>query len=615
MKNIKIENYTTDPKDTSLQGVLMAIVFGFKLVWKAGPLLFTCLCMMTMLQGFAPAVTIWISKQVLDAIVEAVRTQGNWAQVLIVYHLILLQLSFLVLVLIVDRISEYLHMLMGQSLRLSTTSDVMRKLSTLDLVFFEEPHLYDMLVRAKGEAEAKPLTLLDRVCSIIRVAITFISMSIVIIDFNLIIFAVMVLLCIPYFITITRLSKISFQIQYERTHDARLASYFSTVIADKRYIPEIISFGLWNFLLQKWLFLTKRFIKQDISLAKRITLAQTVIEMILHGGKTAVTAYILYIGVTKMPRLTVGEIMMYIGAFIGGLNALGSVLEKISGTYEAALFLQNLIKFHKIIPFIETSQKGLPIPNYIESIEIQNVSFKYPGREEYALRNINASFRRSESVLVVGCNGAGKTTLIKLLARLYDPDEGKILLNGIDLREYDLASLRKNIGVVFQDFIRYALPAKENIGCGNLEALGNDEMIIRSAQSARADEFIRNLPLGYDTVLSKEFKDGQDLSTGQWQRICIARLFMKNAPLIMLDEPTASVDVESEAYLLHEIASMSANKICILVSHRIFRKDIAKHILVLENGEVVEQGSYEELVNSNGRFAELSRLYHGSTVL
>ena len=584
--------------------------FAVTTVFKSGPFLLPLLTLITILSGLMPTVTVYVGRLVLNAIVNVIKAEASYGEVGILARALALQLGTLTASTLLSQANSYLSYLMGKRLSLNMNAGVIKKISQLDYAFFENPQFYDMMTRAKRQSDGRPLILVFKVNSIVRGIITFVSMGGLIVFFSLPLFIAMVIVCLPLLLIQLKYGEKNYSLQYARTEDIRMAGYTSSIMTTRKYIPEILSFGLWQHLLKKWYTAAQRFFRQDVQLHSKLATAETVSETLMAFSTVAVTGYIVYVSITKALSLTVGDIMMYSGAFAGGLAGLRIAVEGVSGIYENALFLHNLLEFNKLEPRIEIRQTGKPVPAVIESIKLQNVSFKYPTSRREVLKNVNATFNRSESTLIIGTNGAGKTTLIKLLIRLYDPTEGQILLNGIDLREFQLESLRKSIGIIFQEFIRYAFSAKENVGCGSIAELQDTERIIAAAKRARADSFIEQLPQQYDTVLSKLFKNGQELSFGQWQRICLARLFMKNAPVFVLDEPTAAVDIETEAHLLGQIAQLSKDKICILVSHRMFRPGIADRIMVLDKGRIVESGTYESLMARNAEFARLWKLYH-----
>ncbi len=596
-------------------GLLVVVkVFPFALstVWQAGPSLLTLLALTTILSGLAPMATVCVGKYVLDSIVSAVKAGWGSAEVITVYQWLALQLFILLGIVLIERGNSFLIHIIGKRLSLNMSKKVLEKTSSLDLAAFEDSEFYDKITRARLESRGRALNLVIKFNSVICGGITFFSMGSLIASLSLTLFMVMMLVCLPLLLVLVKYTEKLYQMQYIRTEETRKTNYLSTIMTTKRYIPEIINLGLWSYLRQKWFNFSLKFFHQDIRLVRRQNIAQSGVNAIMTASEVGATGYIFFLGV-KILSLSVGEIIMYSSAFSQGLHGLRRGVESISGIYEDVLFFNNLMEFHKLEPSIKIKKMTKAVPEDIESIEVQNVSFRYPGTRRDVLKNINISFKKSESILLVGGNGAGKTTLIKLLMRLYDPDEGRILINGVDIRELDIQSLHQIIGMIFQDYVRFAVSVKENIGYGFINEIENQNRIIKAAKVARADTLINALPHGYDTILSRLFRNGQELSQGQWQRICLARLFMKNSPILIFDEPTASLDIETEVSLLHEIERLSRNKICILVSHHMFRHSITDRIVILDKGEIVETGTYESLIAHNGEFARLRRLYYNMT--
>lgn len=594
----------------SITVFIKVLSFAIVTVFKSGPFLLLFLVLTTILAGLMPTATVVVGKLVLNAIINVLQTGAGNSEVFILARILILQLIILGIGELIGQSNTYLNYMIGRRLSVNMSADVIKKASKLDYAFFENSYFYDVMTRAKKESTGKPLILVLKVTSIIRNCITFISMGGLVASFSLLLFLAMLVFCLPLLLIKLRYGAKNYSMLFNRTEDMRMAEYISDIMLTKQNIPEIMSFGLWKYLFGRWHSAAHKFLDQDTQLYRKLAISQTVAAISMACSTAAATGYIIYISTIKAMPLTVGDIMMYSGAFAGGLVSLRAALDSVSGVYESSLFLRNFIEFSELQPQIEVRKKEKLAPSVIETIELQNVSFKYPNSSCYALKNVSVTFSKSQSTLLVGANGAGKTTLIKLLTRLYDPTEGKILLNGEDLRKFEIESLRKAVGVIFQEFIRYAFTVKENIACGDITELQNIKKINIASIRAKADSFIKQLPQQYDTTLSRIFENGQELSLGQWQRICIARLFMKNAPIFILDEPTASLDIETEVHLLREIVELPKDKICILVSHRMFRKDICDQIIVLSKGEIVEAGDYDSLVAKNGEFSRLWKLYH-----
>ncbi|MHC4757542.1 MAG: ABC transporter ATP-binding protein [Planctomycetota bacterium] len=618
----KSANNVVDPINTILNkqdkkcagqrlGIMLKVLpFALTTIFKCAPILSIVLALIIILSGLMPTATVFIGKLVLNAIVDVLRIGSGRNESNILIGVLLLQLMILLSGAILEQVNSFLSYLLGKRISLDINTKIIEKASTLDYWFFESPHFYDMLTRAKRESDGSPLNLLHRITSIVRGCVMLLSMGGLLILFSFPLFGAMLIVCIPLLLVRLKYGEKGYWLQFNRTEEQRMAKYVSNLMTERHYIPEILSFGLWGHLFKKWGTAAQKFLHQDIQFRLRLTCTQMSAIALITCSTVGATAYIVYVSINKQVPLTIGEVMMYSAAFAGALGGLRTLTDGVTGIYENSLFLHDLIEFTSLNPVEDVRQGGRPIPKTIKTIEFINVSFKYPSTEKYALKDINVTFRNSESMLIAGPNGAGKTTLVKLLIRLYEPTEGKILLNGVDIREFEIETLRKSIGIIFQEFIRYAFSAKENIGCGSVDDIENMDRVICAAKQARADQLIARLPNKYHTILSKLFKSGQELSLGEWQRICLARQFMKDAPVFVFDEPTASLDIETEAHFLNEIADLSKNKICILISHRIFRKNVADRIMVLDKGEIVEIGTYDDLIAQNGRFQQLWKLYH-----
>lgn len=590
-----------------------AFVYALKANWHTGPWLFSLLLLATVLSGVIPVATLWIGKEVLDAIVKAAEAQWSPDLVRVIFVWLGLQVVLLVVVMAINRGKELLTAILSKRLSVQLGEGMLRKAATLDLSTFENPQFHDTIDKARRMSVIVPLGLVQRFQSVISGAITFLSLGAMVASLSIVLFVFMVAVCMPLLIVLIKYSEKMFSLLCEFTEDFRKTYYLSDIMTDRSYIPTIMNLELWTYLIRKWRAISMEVCTREIQLAKRQALAEMAVHSLTSVGEVAATGYIVFLAMRAI-SLSIGQIVMYSRAFSQGLMSIRQGVMGISGIYEDILFFSCLTDYHNLQPRIALSSKGVAAPSEIESIDIQNVSFRYPGTTHYALKNVSISFYKSKSTLLVGRNGAGKSTLVKLMMRLYDPDEGRILLNGIDIREFSPQSLQRAIGAMFQEYARFAASASENIGYGCVEEINSQSRIRAASRMAKAHDFIERLPHKYDSILSKLFTEGVELSLGQWQRISLARLFMKNPAVFIFDEPTASIDIETEAQLLYEIKNLIKNAICIMISHRLFQPGVTDHIVVMDEGQVVESGTYDDLVARDGTFARLQRLYHSSNL-
>lgn len=585
--------------------------FAAGILWRTAPTEFLLAIATTLLGALAPVATIWVGIHVLDSTVQLVA--GGWTDALVKPVYFWLAGQFLVSLgeITLQHLNTLLIAILGAKLSVQVRMDILHKTSALDMAMFDDPQFYDMITRARRESKGTPVRLLQRTQIIISGIVTFISMGGIIASISMPLFCAMIVLCAPLLVTLIRYSERQYRLEYTRTEESRRADYLSYIMTTRSYIPEIVNLNLWQHLLHKYRTVSAKHLSDDLRNVRQRSMSELAAQTLMVMGDVGAAGYILYLGMRVLP-LSVGEITMYSRAFVQGLHGLRQSVEAVSSIYEDMIFIGNLAEYHRLEPHVKPGTHYVPVPSSIDRIEFQDVSFQYPHSECFALQDVNLCFDKCESTLLVGVNGSGKSTLLKLLLRLYDPSQGRILINGIDIREFRVSELQRSLGIMCQEYARFAVSARDNIGYGCIEEHENTDSIVDAANKADANTLISQLPHGYDTVLSKLYTDGYELSVGQWQRVCLARLYMKNAPVMIFDEPTASLDVETEAKVVREIRALSRNRICILVSHRMFQRNVADRVAVLNAGRIVESGPYETLRARDGPFAKLCNLYDGT---
>jgi ATP-binding cassette subfamily B protein len=412
---------------------------------------------------------------------------------------------------------------------------------------------------------------------------------------------------LPAFIAENRYAELNFRVLTWRAPESRQLSYLEYLLTDYDAVKEVKLFGLGEPLLGRYADLFWRFLREDQAIAGKRSLASLfwgLLSTLAYYG-----AYAWIVWRTVGGQITLGDMTLYLGISRTSQGLFESAFYGLSSLYENGLFMSNLFAFLELKPKMRLSTDPHPAPaQFEEGIEFRDVSFKYEGREEWALHHVDLKIHPGEKIALVGLNGAGKTTLIKLLTRLYDPTSGQILLDGIDLRDYDLVELRRRIGVIFQDFVHYHLSARENIGFGQIEALDNQPRIVQAAQKSGAHPIISNMPQEYETILGRWFSNGRDLSGGEWQKIALGRAFMRDCELLVLDEPTAALDAENELRVFQQFRELTEDKMAVLISHRFSTVRMADRILVLDKGVISEQGHHDQLIRGGGHYAEMFEL-------
>ncbi len=567
-----------------------------------------------LIRAFLPIATLYIGKLIID---EAVRLLGlgiehelstAWQSGQLDHLLMLLGLEFGLAILadLLGRMVSYVDTLLSELFTNATSIRLMEHAATLDLEDFEDADLQDKLDRARRQTMGR-MNLLSQLFGQAQDVITVISFAAGLLAYAPWLMVLLAVALIPAFIGESHFNALNYALNFQWTPERRQLEYLRQMGASVDTAKEVKIFNLNRFFIERFRFLSDKFYLGNKLLAGKRALWGTLLAALGTLGYYIAYAYIAWR--TVRGDFSIGDLTFLAGSFRRLRQLLESLLSGFSQVASQALYLDDLYSFFKIEPEICSKPDAVPVPTPIRSgFVFDNVGFRYEGAERWALRGLSFELHAGEVLALVGENGAGKTTLVKLLARLYDPDEGRILLDGRDLRDYDMEELRANIGVIFQDFVRYHLTAAENIGVGQIDAMYDRTRIEQAARRGMADEVIADLPQGLDQIIGRRFKDGVDLSGGQWQKIAIARAYMRDAQVMILDEPTAALDARSEFEVFERFKELSDNRTAVLISHRFSSVRMADRILVLADGKVESSGTHEQLMAQNGRYAELFEL-------
>jgi ATP-binding cassette subfamily B protein len=559
----------------------------------------------TLLAAILPASQAWVAKLIVDSVVNAINTgmtvQAGLQATLpfLVFEFILFALGS---VLSQSRmlLEHILHSRMAHTINLA----IMRKAQALDLHYFENAEFYDQLQNARREADYRALGVVDTSFIMAQSTITLLSFAAILLSFNPLIALLLFGATIPSFIAQTHYSNLYFRLLTWRAPEFRRMQYLEYLLTVDSSAKEVKLFGLGEPLLKRYEDTFWKYYHEDERLARRRSMISILWGLLATGTYYGAYAWIVWL--TIAGSITLGDMTLYLTLFRQSQTTFQGIFGSMGRLYESGLFLNNLFSFLDLRPQMVNVERPHRVPRPLrQGIEFRDVSFRYPDREDWALRHFNLQIAPGEKLALVGANGAGKTTLIKLLTRLYDPTDGQILLDGIDLREYDLDNLRRAIGVIFQDFVHYHTSARENIGFGQIDMLEDDLRISDAAQRGGADEVINDLPEGYETMLGRWFMSGHELSGGQWQKIALGRAFMREGEVLVLDEPTASLDAEREYEIFQRFRELTEGKTALLISHRFSTVRMADRIAVIDSGQLAELGTHEELLLLGGTYARL----------
>jgi ATP-binding cassette subfamily B protein len=578
-----------------------------KLVYQTSPWLTICNAVLRLTLAFLPLVMLYVGKLIIDQVVHHLRNNdGINSSHSLLWRYVIIEFAMVLIITAVTKIVNLIDTLLGDLFSNHTSIKIMAHAATLDLDQFEDSVFYDKLERARVQAAGRA-TLLTQVLSQMQDLITMSFLGVGLILFNPWFTFILLFSTIPSFIGEYYFNSKTYSLARSQMARRRELEYISYLGASDQTAKEVRVFDLSGFFINRYRSIFKNLYSDSKGLATKRTFWGIGLTMLGTVGYYA--AFIFIIKQVIAGALTIGSLTFLLGSIRQLGSSLQNVIKRFSTVSQGALYLTDFFDFFMISPKMKPPKNPRPFPKPIkQGFTFENVGFKYINTTRWANRNLNFTLHAGEKLALVGENGAGKTTLVKLLVRLYDPTEGRILLDGHDLREYDLTELRMEIGIIFQDFLRYQMTTNENIAVGNIKELNNQDLIIKSAKQSLASPIIERLPNKYKQMLGRHFAQGVELSGGEWQKVALARAYMRDAQLMILDEPTAALDARSEYEVFQRFSELTQDKTAMLISHRFSTVRMANRILVLDKGEILEIGSHEELLEKGGQYSELFQL-------
>jgi len=575
------------------------------MVWRASPLGTSALVALTVLSAVLYPASAYVGKLIVDSVLFAQRTGTGQGRVL---RCVLLELGTISTIALIERLLGVIRAVVGGRLSVDVNMAILDKALHLELRHFEDPEFYDKLTRARREASSRPLSLVQEHLTIVKNGLQVVGYLALLTRFSPWMMGAVLLASVPAFVAEARFSMHYFRLRNWRSPEVRRMNYLEYVLANDDHAKEVKLFGLGPLLLGRYRKLAETFYRDDRQMA--VKRAGWGYAMQLISTVTFYGCYALIAASTVRGRLSLGDMTLYLVAFRQAQQAFGGLLSAVGGMYEDNLYMSNLFEY-LAMPTGAAATRPALAPVGVgaaaeEGVRFDDVGFRYPDATDWAIRHVSVFIPKGQSLALVGENGAGKTTLIKLLTRLYQPTEGRVLLDGRDLAEWDEETVRRRIGVIFQDFNQYQFLLRENVGLGSVEHLGDDLRVQRAVERGGARELVGGLRGGLDTQLGRWFKGGVELSGGQWQKVALARAFMREeADILILDEPTAALDAEAEHAVFERFQELARGRTTILISHRFPTVRMADRILVLERGRVIEDGSHAQLVAAGARYARL----------
>lgn len=575
------------------------------LVWQSSPSLVAASVSLRLTRGVLPLALLWVPKLILDEVVGQLAAH-NAPVTARLWQLVAIEFGLAALNDLLGRANSLCDSILGDRFTNRVSLLLMQHAAKLDLASFEDPVFYDKLERARRQTTGR-VGLLASLLGALQNTASLIALSAGLVAFQPWLMALLVAAVIPSFLGETHFSQLAYSILYRRTPQRRMLDYIRYLGASVQPAKEIKIFGLAPHLIERFQTTADALMAENRRLAMKRAAAGFALNLVSTGGYYG--AYVMVLTQALTRAISLGTLTFLTAAFARSRNYIEQILASFQDISEEALYVKDLFDFLALEPSIRSKPDAIPAPRAIrDGFEFRNVAFAYPGNERMVVSGLNFRIAAGEKIALIGENGAGKTTIVKLLARLYDPVAGEILLDGVDLRDYDADSLRREIGVIFQDYVRYDATARDNVRYGKIDSSEDEPRIRLASHKSLADTVITRLTNGYDQMLGRRFEGGADLSGGEWQKFALARAYMRDAQLLILDEPTATLDARAEYEVFQRFAELTRGKMAVLISHRFSTTRMADRILVLESGQITESGTHDQLLAAGGHYAQLFEL-------